>query len=182
MKIFGVGLNKTGTTSLGYALELLGVGKHTSVNLELVRYWKAGNLEPIFKISDEFQIFEDWPWPLLYKELAEKYPSAKFILTKRISSEKWFESLCKHSLETGPTEYRKLIYGSYMPHDFKKEYIDFYNYHNKNVLQYFNSEGKNRLLELCFEKGNGWSELCDFLELENSFCNTSFPKLNVSKK
>ncbi|MFY0608665.1 MAG: hypothetical protein JXR10_18245 [Cyclobacteriaceae bacterium] len=28
MKIFGIGLNKTGTTSLGQALEILGYKKH----------------------------------------------------------------------------------------------------------------------------------------------------------
>ena len=76
----------------------------------------------------------------------EAFEDSKFILTQRGSADKWYQSLCKHSLATGPTEYRKLIYGHYMPHDFKKEHIDFYNKHNSEVINFFDRHAPDKLL------------------------------------
>lgn len=178
MKIFGVGLNKTGTTSLGRALEILGFKGHASADLGLTKMWKDGNLSQIFEVAEQNEIFEDWPWPLLYRELEAKFPEAKFILTIRKSPEIWYDSLCKHSLKTGPTDFRKLIYGSYMPQGLKNEHISFYNGHIREVTSYFQERRKNDFVKLCFEDGDGWDVLCPFLGIKKP--NSTFPKLNVS--
>jgi len=176
LKVFGIGLNKTGTTSLGRALNILGFENHISCDLELTKKWFKNDLSSIFEVADEHNNFEDWPWPLMYRHLYEKYENAKFILTLRNSPETWYESLCDHALRTGPTEYRKLVYGYYMPHDFKKEHINFYKRHNQEVKNYFQREASESLLVLCWEKGDGWDELCEFLD--NKKPKKKFPHLN----
>ena len=162
-KVFGIGLNKTGTKTLGSCMKQLGY-KHTSYNLKLLYEYKKNNFENIFNYINSFDSFEDWPWPLIYKELEKRYPLAKFILTLRESPEKWFESLCNHAKITGPTEARKIAYGHYMPHDNKKNHIDQYNAHYQNVLDYFSNKS-NKLLVVCWEKGDGWQSICDFLDV-----------------
>lgn len=179
MKIFGIGLNKTGTTSLGKALEILGYNNHITCDWELTKSYFDGNTDQIFSVADKHNNFEDWPWPLLYKELYKKYPESKFILTTRKSSTAWYKSLCKHSIRTGPTEFRKLIYGHYMPQDFPNEHIDIYESHNQNVSNFFNKEAPSQLIKVCWENGDGWNEICDFLNKD--IPNFTFPFLNKSK-
>lgn len=179
MKVFGIGLNKTGTTSLGQALRVLGFDKHQGCNLELTRYWSTKNLEPIFEVVKENNNFEDWPWPLIYKELYAEFEDAKFVLTKRSSVDVWYESLCKHSILKGPTEIRKLVYGCYMPHDFKDKLFAIYNQHNEDVIAFFNQKAPEKLLVISFEDGNNWEKLCHFLNMEVP--KSEFPFLNQSK-
>lgn len=161
MKVFGIGLNKTGTTTLAACLQELGF-RHTSCNLELTKNAGDGNLIPIFEHADRYESFEDWPWPLVYKELDQQYENAKFILTRRTDASAWFSSLKRHALRTGPTEYREIAYGSSMPLNKKKEHIAIYQRHNQDVREYFSGR-EDVLLEVCWEEGDGWDELCTFL-------------------
>ena len=71
-KVFGIGLNKTGTTTLASCLIELGY-RHMSVRRDLLVGWFNGNLEPLFQVCDEYDSFEDWPYPLAYKELFYRY-------------------------------------------------------------------------------------------------------------
>jgi hypothetical protein len=161
MKVFGIGLNKTGTKTLNACFKSFGLTTW-SYDLQLLKAYSEGRLDEIFRISDAYDSFEDWPWPLLYKEFDRRYPEAKFILAVRKSPEHWFDSLCRHADRTGPTEARQLVYHHEMPHQFKSEHIDFYNRHNNEVAEYFaGREGK--LLQVCWETGSGWKELAEFL-------------------
>ena len=180
MKIFGIGLNKTGTSSLGRALGALGFKRRIGCHLESLRNLKNGNLDPVFDLIDKNDCFEDWPWPLMYRKLYEKYPDAKFILTTRKSPEIWYESLCKHSIRKGPTEHRKLVYGHDMPHDFKDHHIRFYLDHNKEVIDFFKENDRNKLLVACWENGDGWEKICEFLDKD--IPNKPFPHLHDSQK
>jgi len=164
MKVFGIGLNKTGTKTLGVCFNELGY-LHKSVDKQAFELFKKGDLNGLFNIIDGYDSFEDWPWPLIYKETYEKYPNSKFILTIRHDPETWYQSLCRHSDRTGPTNYRKVIYGYAMPHNYKKEHIEFYTTYNQAVRDFFSNKPK-QLLEVCWEKGDGWKELCNFLEKE----------------
>ncbi len=175
-KIFVIGLNKTGTTSLGRALEILGYDRHKTYDLELTRAWSEGNFEPLFAVADRHNNLEDWPWPMTYEEMYARYPNAKFILSTRSSPEVWFQSLCKHALRIGPSEYEKIIYGHYMPHDFEDEYLAFYEEHNQSVLDFFASKNPTKLLEFCIEKDHGWEKLCTFLDQPTP--SEVFPNLN----
>jgi len=176
-KIFGIGLNKTGTTSLGKVLDILGYNNHTSYNLKLIEDWKSNNFDEIIKVACNNNNFEDWPWPLLYRELYFKFPNSKFILTTRLNSEIWFKSLEKHAQITGPTPARKLIYGYYLPINNKAEHISFYNDHNREVHDFFSGKEKNRFLPVCWENGDSWEKICNFLNRPIPK-NVPFPHLN----
>jgi len=135
-KVFGIGLNKTGTKTLGKSMRILGF-QNKSYDLELLQSYAVGDYSKIFQHCELFDSFEDWPWPLLYKELDAKYPDAQFILTYRPTPDMWYESLCKHSLRTGPTVARKIAYGYKMPQENKHHHIQFYKKHNNDVIEYF---------------------------------------------
>jgi hypothetical protein len=110
-KIFGIGLHKTGTTTLGKCFRTLGFS-HMSCRKDLLLQFRQGQLEDIFSEIDKYQSFEDWPYPLMYRELAEHYPDAKFVLTLRKNEDVWLESFNRHSLRRSPTQNaQKLAYG-----------------------------------------------------------------------
>ena len=162
MKVFGIGMNKTGTTTLGECLRTLGY-RHTSYDLELLRCLHCGDLEPIFAVTDQFDSFEDWPWPLIYKELDERYPGSRFILTTRKSTSVWMRSLLKHAERTGPTEMREIVYGHAMPRGNEAAHTEKYESHNAAVREYFRDRPL-QFLEICWENGDGWTELCRILD------------------
>jgi len=162
MKVFGIGLNKTGTTTLGICLQQMGF-RHTSSNLELTRSVGRGELGPVFDFAEEHESFEDWPWPLLYRELDRRFPGSKFILTTRRDAETWLRSLKNHATLTGPTEFRRIAYGHDMPHGNEADHIARYERHNREVREYFR-ERPGDLLEVCWETGSGWKELGAFLD------------------
>lgn len=164
MKIIGIGLNKTGTTTLGQCLRQLGFSV-TSVHMDLLRQIKRGDLRQTFLTMEKFDSFKDWPWPIIYKEIDQQYPGSKFILTTRRDAQTWLNSLKAHAERKGPSESRKLVYGYEMPHGHEAEHIAFYEEHNRRVREYFANRPES-LLEVCWETGSGWKELCDFLGVE----------------
>ncbi|MCS3950913.1 sulfotransferase family protein [Salinibacter ruber] len=161
MKVFCIGFHKTGTTTLKICLEELGY-KVKSSDLRLLRAAKEGKVHKLYDTIEEYDAFRDWPWPLVYQKIDKKYKNCKFILTKRSSTEKWFKSLKSHSEKTGPTEHRKIVYGHEMPHGKKNHHIKIYKKHNEKVKKYF-SERSGDMLEVCWEKGDGWKKVCNFL-------------------
>ncbi len=168
LKIFGLGLNKTGTSTLAGCFKLLGIERHLSCRNDLLEKYRKGDIDGIFDVVDQFQSFEDWPYPLMYKELFSRYKdNALFVLTVRESVEKWLESLKRHSLRTHPTFHsRNLAYGYPYPHGYEKEHSEIYENHNRTVKDFFSAEGRShQLLEVCWERGDGWNELCPFLDV-----------------
>lgn len=163
MKIMGIGLNKTGTKSLGSCLMYWGM-KHISCNETAFDLWRKKNLRCLMEIASVYDSCEDWPWPLMYRELDHFFPKGKFILTVRLNADVWYKSLCQHALVTGPTEYRKYVYGAYMPQGHKQRCIEVYERHNHMVRKYF-KDRPGDFLEICWEKGDGWEELSCFLSL-----------------
>lgn len=162
-KVFGIGLNKTGTTTLHHALQMLGYQNHHTVSELLTRWVSKGQVGRVLRVAESYTSFEDWPWPLIYQELYDYFPNAKFILTKRASSAVWFKSLCDHADMTGPTHMRRMAYGYTMPHFRKDEHISQYEKHNEEVVQFFAQRDPSKLLVVSWEDGDGWPELCRFL-------------------
>lgn len=177
MKIVGIGLNKTGTKSLR-ACMVHWRQKHISYSNDAFELWRTANLDALLAWVNKYDSFEDWPWPLIYKDIDEKFPHTKFILTRRKDSDTWFRSLCKHAERTGPTSFRKHIYGYEMPHNHRDEHISYYERHLESVRQYFRNR-PNDLLEVCWEEGDGWEELSIFLGFERP--DLPFPHANDSR-
>ena len=165
-KVFCIGLNKTGTTTLEKCGELLGLECASCNRSHLEDVTHQRGLQNIVNTVNEFDLFQDWPYPLIYKELDQLFPGSKFILTTRINEIAWLDSLKRHSWRTHPTQHcRKLAYGFDYPFGFEKEHLQFYKSHNEAVRNYF-SNREDDFIELCWETGSGWGELCEFLGME----------------
>lgn len=164
-KVFGIGLNKTGTTTLAASLRILGYERHSGYRHDLLVHYRNGNLEPIFCVLDAHESFEDWPYPLLYQEIYARYgTSARYILTTRTSADVWLASLKRHALRTDPDSHsRRLAYGFNYPHGYEAEHMAMYEAHQREVLDFFrNQAAENVLLQVCWERGDGWKNSADF--------------------
>jgi hypothetical protein len=87
VKVFCIGRNKTGTTSLKRAFEDLGypVGDQRKAEILTGKHYFDGNFQPIIDYCKTAQVFQDVPfsYPETYKYLDKAYPGGKFILTLR---------------------------------------------------------------------------------------------------
>ena len=184
-KVFGIGLNKTGTKTLGQCFEQLGYRNRSwdsdsprrSPSFDL---YNAGKIDELMAILDDYDSCEDWPWPLLYCELDERYPDAKFVLTLRRTPEVWYSSLCNMAVRIGPLPlYERKVYGHAMPQGHRDELIEIYERHNAEVRAYFESR-PGKLLEVCWERGDDSSDVARFLGRQPLAEST--PRANVSRQ
>lgn len=175
MKIFGIGLNKTGTSTLKTCMNLWGL-KHMSYDLDAFNAYRNRDWAYLKSICDEHDSFENWPWALMYEQADAWYPDAKFILSVRKDPATWFKSLSKHGRRIGPlTDYELYIYGYAVPDENRQAHIDYYNAHNKKVEDYF-ADRPGKLIRVCWEQGDGWPELCPFLDRQQP--QPQFPHTN----
>ena len=161
--MLGVGLNKTGTKTLGECLRAFGT-RNRSFDAHAFELWRAGRIAELLESMQSHDSFEDWPWPLVYREFDVRFPDARFVLTTRRDSQTWFESLCKHAERTGPTPFREAVYGFAMPHAHRAVHVAIYERHNDEVREYFSAR-PGKLLEVCWERGDDWEVLANFLGL-----------------
>ncbi|MFB6258355.1 MAG: sulfotransferase family protein [Flavobacteriales bacterium] len=159
-KVIGIGFHKTGTSTLGKALERLGY-EVCGVQWELADPLIQGNMEPVWDIADRYQAFQDNPWPLLFREMDARYPGSLFILTWR-DEERWIRSVTDH-LGKNSTRMREWIYdGKGAPLGNESHYLERYERHDREVKEYF-KERPGDLLLMNFEEGDGWEKLCHAL-------------------
>ena len=156
MKVFGVGMSKTGTTTLGTCLEMLGFQPHIGFEPQLKRWMEdGGDVERLLLAATHYQAFEDSPWYHIYRELDQRFPGSKFVLTVRKDTATHAKSSWAHGVRRGqrtgaPTK------------EYLEEKSRIYEQHNQAVKDYFRDRPQD-LLVLCWEKGDGWKELCTFL-------------------
>jgi len=162
VKVFGIGLHKTGTSTLGACFRILGYRVMGYSQALFERAVAHDDPAPALEVVERYDAFHDWPWPLIYRELDRQFPGSKFILTVRENTDAWLQSLMQHALRTRPFgPNRKLVYGYRYPHKHQQAHIEFYLQHNRQVRKYF--EGRSDFMELCWERGDGWEALCTFL-------------------
>ena len=203
-KVFCVGCSKTGTTSLGCALNNLGYQVGNQIEAEyLLNEWITRDFGPIISFCQTADAFQDMPFSLefTYAIMDQAFPESKFILTIRNSDEEWYQSLVRfHSkilkvkrvptaedLENFPYHYKgwlwdvqQCIFGVdetnvYDP----KIYKEHYNRHNSEVRKYFRFRPKD-LLVLNLSDPNSMKSLCDFLEIK--YTGQKMPHLNKSTR
>lgn len=168
MKIVGIGCNKTGTKTLRTMCEAWGL-HHRSYDSDRIDVspaydlWAAGDLEALMAIVDEHDSLEDWPWMLLYREIDERFPDSKFVLTVRRDAETWYRSMCNMAVRIGPMVlFENAVYGSGMPQGNREGYVGAYVRHNAEVLTYF-ADRPDQLHIVCWETGEGVDTLPAFL-------------------
>lgn len=180
-KIFGIGLPRTGTSSLAKSLRMLGFNvKHSAGRFQMYRYMTNPSKRHLPRYTLDFlddgkeggfQGLTDTPANLLYKDLHEVYPDAKFILTIRRDNKAWHKS-CKYHygrnshINRGDTlrYLRMQLFGS-LEYDydcFQKTYAK----HDQGVLDYFRDRDKDNLLVMDVTAGDHWNKLCPFLNVD----------------
>lgn len=177
-KVFGIGMFKTGTKSLGTALSVLGYkGLYspwfvlkTSQGVPDNWYKEPSNwykyYSKIIERAEGYNAFSDAPWMFVYPQMDKVFPNSKFILTLRKNP----QLLARSDLY----QWRNVNVNK---RPTAKQFIDRYVKHNQMVIDYFT--GKNNLLIMCFEKGDGWKKLCKFLN--KPIPNVKFPHKNKGR-
>jgi len=171
-KVFCIGFHKTGTTSIAEALRILGY-RVTGRNGTRDPNIEENVLAMAYDLVDKYDVFQDNPWPIIYKELDEKFPGSKFILLLRDPG-LWINSQV-NSFGRKETPMRKWIYGVGCPEGNEDIYIKRFKDHNEEVLNHFRNRPQD-LLVLDLGKGDGWEKLCPFLG--EKIRKVSFPHVN----
>lgn len=196
-KIFCIGQNKTGTTSLKKTFEDLGfvVGNQRKAE-QLLPAYKNKDFSSIIAYCKTGRVFQDFPFSFAetYRHLDKAYPNSKFILSVRNNPEQWYKSLTKfHSKNnvngTLPNkqdlqnseyvwkgwmwEIMRLNYDTpeddlYNKEILMKRYIDY----NAAVIDYF-KERPNDLLVINLAEEGAYQKFCKFLNLKTN--RTDFP-------
>lgn len=175
-KVFGVGLHKTGTTSLRSAMPMLGY--------KTVQPWRwTGRyhhtlsedvlLQTAFRLANTHDACIHSPFMTFHEELFAAYPDAKFVLTTR-DEQKWLESLLKYFEGANWPEFR-FVYGIDANTNAAEHLKDIFRQHNQDVRDFF-ADKPDSLLEMDISQGDGWQKLCDFLGCD--IPEQSFPKSN----
>lgn len=174
-RIFGIGMHKTGTTSLAKALSILGYDSAHWISAHWAKsIWEEMMCGGQSKTVNQHFALCDLPIPILYKELDKAYPGSKFILTIREDWE-WLDSVRNHWSDLNPFrsqwssdpfthKVHKLLYGT---KGFNPEiFIERYRRHNAEVREYFKGRPNDLLvmeMNRDSRRGAGWLELCGFL-------------------
>lgn len=188
LTIIGAGLGRTGTASLKVALEMLGTGHsyHMSEVLQnpaKVKDWveaSKGNAD-WDKIFDGYGSTVDYPGCTFWQELADFYPDAKIILTKR-DPERWFEStnetimseMLVNGIKNSPFGelMQRIVFDSVDNRMRDRDYM--VSYFKKRCDDIVAAVPADRLL--VFEVKQGWGPLCEFLGLPQP--DEEFPHVN----
>jgi hypothetical protein len=154
-KVWGIGLSRTGTTTLAYALEILGF---KSGHFVLPRYF------------DNYDAVTDVTVSVRYKDLDRRYPGSKFILTTR-EIEGWLASYERHirrrQIPKCDSEWldeilhcRRTLYGTigFDPELCRRSF----HRHNNEVTDYFMNRDVE-FLQMDIIAGDGWDKLCEFI-------------------
>jgi len=189
-KIFCIGRNKTGTTSLKKAAKDLGfiVGHQPTAEL-LFRDYLNRDFQSLIKYCGTAEFFQDIPFslPYTYQILDFAFPDSKFILTVRDSAEQWYNSFIrfqkkvngingelpdKASLMENDRVFKGFAYWTkndvYRTSDsnlYEKELLlKHYNQYNNDVMHYFRF--RRNLIVLNVSDPGSYFEFCRFLDKE----------------
>ena len=189
-KIFCIGFNKTGTTSLYHALKREGIKVGDQPTAErLLQEYIHGNFDPIVQYCKTARAFQDVPFSLpdTYRYLYEAFPNAKFILSVRDSADQWYESQLRFAekrLGKVPSltdlkqwdycwkgwslHYHEVIFGKTVEFEDREVKIRAYNQHIMDVQAFFRDKPE-QLLVLNVGKGGAFSEFCNFLGIRSKY-------------
>lgn len=176
-KVFVIGFQKTGTTSLELALENLGYRVYGG-DKNLLKFKDQKSLNNyILETLKCWDAVQDMPWPLLYKNLFELYPNSKFILTSRKTDE-WIKSVVQYFASIRIPLHQK-IYDVPCAEGYEKRYMEVYNKHNKEVIEFFKDKENFIIMEQ--NENFNYETLCQFLNV-SEIPQEPFPHARNNKK
>lgn len=156
-KVFCIGLNKTGTTSIHFAFQKLGL-----------RSFHGGTFD------SRIDAFSDGRYYRHFKELDHLAPNSKFILNTR-DLRGWVESRIKHCLNNHTNPGWE---GTRVDEDIIRGWIKEREMHHAQIYDYF-ADRPDDLLDFDVCGGDGYNKLSKFLDLP--CVGTPFPRENSSK-
>jgi len=184
-KVFCIGLNKSGTTSLHLAFQKLGLKSvhfkdDNGNNIKDIIKNNSDNGYKLLNGIEHYDAYSDWNHPstnILFKDLDKQYPNSKFILNTR-NLKDWLLSRENHvkrikNLNELQKKYPKSPWYGIDINAWKVEYHE----HHNNVFDYFKGR-ESDLLVFDVTKSDEWNKLCDFLNLE--IPKIKFPKTNTA--
>jgi hypothetical protein len=195
LKLIGAGLGRTGTLSLKAALERIGYGPcfHMIEVLtapERGRHWLEQTRSGIHAWDAIFRGYRatvDWPAAAFWRELVERYPDAKVLLSLR-DADRWYDSVMNTIypvMTQGPPErapkilhdFHEMVYALIFERTFEGRLGE--RAHAKHVFEEHNRAviaalPASRLL--VYQPGDGWEPICRFLEVPVP--DEDFPHLN----
>lgn len=183
-RIFGIGFQRTGTTSLQGAFDIFGFdsGHWESAEWAKTIWWemnkwnRSRTLERHYALSDN-------PIPIMYERLDKAYPGSKFILTTRDETA-WIKSVEKFwTYEGNPQRWfwdedgfshkmHSIIYGT--PEFDAGIFLERYRRHNAEVMAYF--KGRTDFMHIEINENAWMAPLSVFLRLP--VVNQPFPHRN----
>ena len=152
-RVYGIGLSRTGTTSLTHALRHIGI--------DMIHYPTEEQL-----FNPTTQAASDLPVAIYFKELDLKFPNSKFIYTTR-DRDSWISSMESHfTTHNTRNEWfktnRQKMYGSVA---FNKDFcLEAYDKHDEDVKTYF--KNRDNLLIMNIIEGDGWDEIIEFIRIK----------------
>ena len=195
LELIGAGLGRTGTLSLKAALERIGYGPcyHMIEVLtapELGRHWLehtpsgSHDWEAVFH---GYRATVDWPAAAFWRELADRYPDAKVLLSVR-DADRWYDSVMNTIypvMVQGPSErvpktlheFHEMVYALIFEQTFGGRLKD--RAHAKRVFEEHNQAVIDAIPAsklLVYEPGDGWEPICRFLDVPVP--DQAFPHLN----
>jgi hypothetical protein len=202
-KVFCIGQNKTGTTSIEAVLKLLDYQMgNQAVGEALVTEWGDRDFKNIIKLVKSADAFQDVPFSnnFTYIILDYVFPKSKFILTVRDDKDTWYNSLTRFhtkllktdglptvdDLKKFPYRYKGWLWdGNRLKfgideselYDYKI-YTDHYESYNNTVKEYFYHR-PNDLLIINLKDKDVMKRLYKFLDIP--YNGEELPHLNASK-
>lgn len=169
-RVFGVGFNKTGTSSLSRALRKLSVQPVASQALVhrtgiLDAVLERGDYEPALRFARMYRAFEDRPWNVweMYRHLDERYPGSRFVLTVR-DEESWWHSVERWITVSKPHVAERYRLHLRAPSLERNAMVDAYRRYNQQVIDHFRGRDDDFLV-FDVVGGDGWEPLCGLLDL-----------------
>jgi hypothetical protein len=207
-KVFCIGYNKTGTTSIGKMLSDFGYNVAPQRPFEdfYVKDLTLKNKPSLFDLIEKYDAFQDIPFSKsnYYLKIYEKYPNSKYILTIR-DAKKWFASLIRFHKKLGiPVDnkdsflklnknnkfYNYLIFLSQKEKIKNKDelswdmlydeshYISLYEKRNQEIINFFKEKPNLLVIDLSKEKND--FKIRNFLDLKEKKPK-KIPHLNRTK-
>ena len=194
LEVIGAGFGRTGTHSLGLALEKLGFGP--CYNLHEVaknpghrEFWinaMDGKSIDWVSLFRAYKSAVEWPGVTFFDEIIQQVPKAMVILTMR-DPESWYESATNSIFEAlelsayNPDSVKRESSGMprrlILEHTFAGRYWDkqyALEVYQKHIDHVVSVVPKERLLHFAVKEG--WEPLCSFLR--QPVPNETFPRLN----
>jgi len=179
-KVFGIGLSRTGTTSLAHALDLLGYDAF---------HWSRDGKVLGWPEFQDVDAATDTPCSVQFEALYHTFEDSKFIYTVRDFDE-WKNSMKKYYKINYPSDFEEKPkeeaywdsennwswYNRLRKHQIHKclysnhkSWEDAYFCFDDRVEHFFKNKHENRFLKIDITKGERWGPICSFL-------NTPHPK------